>query len=78
MDVRVQACRQISQANPRGQCRDAMARVVTPVKPLIPHCQEKPLARTKVTVPQTDTGRQGENPKARERTLVQELGKMPP
>jgi hypothetical protein len=59
-------------------CRDVMARVVTPAKPLIPHCQEKPLARTKVTVPQTDTGRQGENPKARERTLVQELGKMPP
>ena len=30
-------------------------------------------ARTK-----TDTGRQGENPKARERTLVKELGKMTP
>jgi hypothetical protein len=31
-----------------------------------------------VTVPQTDTGRWGENPKALVRTLVQELGKMYP
>ena len=29
-----------------------------------------------VPVPQTDTGRLGENPKARERTLVKELGKL--
>ena len=29
-------------------------------------------------VPQTDTGRRGENPKAREITLVKELGKMTP
>ncbi len=27
---------------------------------------------------ETDTGRQGEDPKARERTLVKELGKMSP
>ena len=33
---------------------------------------------TRVTVPQTDTGRWGENPKALVRTLVQELGKMTP
>ncbi len=51
---------------------------VRSIKLLIPHCREKPLVRMKVTVPQTDTGRQGENPKARERTLVKELGKMPP
>ena len=51
---------------------------VRSAKPLTPHCQEKPLARTKVTVPQTDTGRLGEYPKARERTLVKELGKLPP
>ncbi len=44
--------------------------------PLIPHCLEKPLARTKVTVPQTDTGRRGENPKALEITLEKELGKI--
>lgn len=31
-----------------------------------------------LTVPQTDTGRWGENPKALVRTLVQELGKMYP
>ena len=40
--------------------------------------QEKPLVRLALPVPQTDTGRQGEDPKARERTLVKELGKMAP
>ena len=30
------------------------------------------------SVPQTDTGRQGEHPKALERTLVKELGKLAP
>ena len=30
------------------------------------------------TVPQTDTGGQGEKPKALERTRVKELGKMTP
>ena len=35
-------------------------------------CNRKP------TVPQTDTGRRGEYPKALERTLVQELGKLAP
>ncbi len=45
---------------------------------LIPSCQEKPLTRDEVPVPQTDTGRQGEKPKARERTFVKELGKMTP
>ena len=34
---------------------------------------ESECARTK-----TDTGRQGENPKVREKTLVKELGKMHP
>lgn len=41
-------------------------------------CQEKPLAREKVPVPQTDTGRRAEHAKARGRTLVKELGKMTP
>ena len=45
---------------------------------LISRCQEKPLARREVPVPQTDTGRRGENPKVIERTLVKELGKMTP
>src|SRR3954462_532373 len=31
-----------------------------------------------VTVPQTDTGGRGEDPKALERTLLKELGKMTP
>ena len=31
-----------------------------------------------VTVPQTDTGRRGENPQALVRMLVQELGKLTP
>ena len=30
------------------------------------------------TVPQTDTGRWGEYPKVLERTVVKELGKLPP
>ena len=30
------------------------------------------------TVPQTDTGRRGENPKANELTLAKELGKLAP
>ena len=42
------------------------------------HCQEKPLARRKVPVPETDTGRQEEDSKARGATLVKELGKMTP
>jgi hypothetical protein len=47
-------------------------------KSLISHCQEKRLARKPVPVPQTDTGRRGENPKVRGITLVKELGKMAP
>lgn len=43
-----------------------------------PRCQEKLLARLEVPVPQTDTGRRGENPKVRGKTLVKELGKMSP
>ena len=31
-----------------------------------------------VPVPQTDTGRRGENPKMSEITIVKELGKMTP
>ena len=42
------------------------------------NCQEKPLASLGAPVPETDTGRWGENPKAREKTLVKELGKIAP
>ena len=38
----------------------------------------KATIETKVPVPQTDTGRQGENPKMSGRTIVKELGKMSP
>ena len=45
----------------------------------MPSSQEKPLSfRLTTTVPQTDTGGQGENPKALERTRVKELGKIVP
>jgi hypothetical protein len=43
------------------------------------HCQEKsPFGALSVPVPQPDTGRQGEHPKAFERTPVKELGKLAP
>ena len=42
-------------------------------------CREKSLHGVpSVPVPQPDTGRQGENPKAFERTPVKELGKIAP
>ena len=42
-------------------------------------CQEKLLSvDDRESVPQTDTGRQGEKPKVRERNHVKELGKMTP
>ena len=43
-----------------------------------PHWREKLLWSEEVPVPQTDTGRRGENPKMSEITLVKELGKMTP
>ncbi len=48
-------------------------------KRLMPCFQEKPLSfRLREAVPETDTGGQGENPQALERTRVKELGKMIP
>ena len=41
-------------------------------------CREKPLASCAPPVPQTDSGGQVENTKVIERTVVKELGKMPP
>jgi hypothetical protein len=55
-----------------------MGREIKVPNGLIPHCQEKPLVSKLVPVPQTDTGRQGENPQARERTPVKELGNKTP
>ena len=46
---------------------------------LSPCCREKPLSdETQLSVPQTDTGGRGENPKVIGRTLVKELGNMDP
>ena len=39
--------------------------------------QEKPLGSNHQPVPQTDTGRKVEDTKAREITLIKELGKLP-
>ena len=78
LDMRVQAGRPETRKIPfplRLSCDGEGNRVP---KFLIPHCQEKPLVRCRVPVPQTDTGRRGENPKVCERTLVKELGKMTP
>ena len=50
----------------------------TEPKYMIPRCQEKRLEREVVPVPQTDTGRWGENPKAGGRITVKELGKLTP
>ena len=78
LDMRVQAVRLVNRKirSPRRLSCDAKGNIVP--KFLIPHCQEKPLARRQVPVPQTDTGRRGENPKVRGITLAKELGKMAP
>ncbi len=56
-----------------------MTRPVSGLKWLMPSFQEKPLSfRWCKTVPETDTGGRGENPKALERTRVKELGKIAP
>ena len=78
----VKVCRQVAQVNPGRSFREnAETRDEQPTgwKSLMPRFQEKPLSiRSHATVPQTDTGGQGENPKALERTRVKELGKMAP
>ena len=48
------------------------------VKSVIPCCREKPLASFERPVPLTDTGGQVENTEAIGRTVVKELGKLPP
>ena len=44
----------------------------------MPGPQEKPLGRTLVPVPRTNTGGQVENTEVSELTLVKELGKIAP
>ena len=48
------------------------------VKSVILCCREKPLTSCARPVPQTDTGGQVENTEAIGRTVVKELGKLPP
>ena len=61
------------------QFRDVITRFLLKPKWLMPCFQEKPLSfRLDVSVLQTDTGGQGEKPKALETTRVKELGKMTP
>ena len=55
-----------------------MGREILVPKFLISHCLEKPLVRSQVPVPETNTGRHGEYPKVSGKTLVKELGKMTP
>ena len=44
--------------------------------PMLP--RKSPRGACEVSVPQTDSGGRGENPKALERTLVKELCNLPP
>ena len=44
--------------------------------PMLP--RKSPRGASEVSVPQTDSGGRGENPKALERTLVKELCNLPP
>src|SRR3712207_2363488 len=64
---------------PPGVDRGARARrVLDPTERAGPCRREKPLARDRVTVPQTDTGGLVEYTKADEGTCVKELGKLTP
>ena len=78
LEKHVQACRVSHRQNRDSYNLRGDGERPRAAKQLIPNCQEKPLTRKLVPVPQTDTGRWGENPKAREITLVKELGKMTP
>ena len=75
--VRVGSGRQIPRFIPnRLDSKEGEGFGLTPTGPTIR--REKPLASDSLTVPQTDTGRRVEDTKARERTLVKELGNLTP
>ena len=74
--VRVGSERQIPRFVNRLDTEEGKGFGLTPTGLTIRH--EKPLARGPWTVPQTDTGRRVEDTKARERTLVKELGNLTP
>ena len=63
-----------------SQLREVMRRALALTNSSDPQLPRKaPVELTAVvTVPQTDTGGRGEYPKALERTLLKELGKMTP
>ena len=83
MVVRVQACR-VSSQDPIGTNESSLAREVmrfehpleTLGDPMLP--RKAAYRATFVTVLQTDSGGREEYSKARERTLVKELGKLTP
>ena len=83
MVVRVQASR-VSLQDPIGTNGDSLTREVmrflhqqeTLGDPMLP--RKAAYRATFVIVLQTDSGGRGEYPKARERTLVKELGKLTP
>jgi hypothetical protein len=58
--------------------RGAMPAGLTAGESVYPCLQEKPLGRTLVPVPRTNTGGQVENTQVSELTLVKELGKIVP
>ena len=61
------------------EARDVMGSEIIVAEVVEPMPTRKATQRAiSAPVPQTDTGRWGENPKARERNLVKELGKMIP
>ena len=65
-------------ANPEDQSRDVMW-WASALKIVVPCSQEKPLNVEAVeTVPQTNSGGQGEYPKALELNQAKELGKLSP
>ena len=65
----------VSHSTPRGDEESACAHKLS--NPMLP--RKAPVELIAVaTVPQTDTGGRGEYPKALERTLLKELGKMTP
>ena len=72
--------RGISQANPGGHNPEESGEVRLRPNQLANSTLPRKTSRgaIRVTVPQTGTGRRGENPKARERTLAKELGKIAP
>ena len=68
-------CHKRQVITPRGDEEGACAHKLS--DPMLP--RKAPVELIAVaTVPQTDTGGRGEYPKALERTLLKELGKMTP